>query len=249
MNTPVAAVEHRRPEERALRHVAIIMDGNGRWARLRGLPRAAGHQAGAEAARRTLRACIEHRIEHLTLFAFSSENWRRPEEEIEDLMNLLRFYLKKEVSHLKERGVRLDFIGDRSGLAPDILDIMARAERETAEGEALKVHVALNYGGRDEIARAARALAKECVEGVLTPEAVDETMLAARLDTHGAPDPDLVIRTSGEQRLSNFLVWQAAYAELVFIPVLWPDFSRADLDAAIEAFHKRERRYGAVAAP
>ena len=248
MNESIDAVERRFPEERALRHVAIVMDGNGRWARLRGLPRAAGHRAGAEAVRRTLRACIERRIEHLTIFAFSSENWRRPEDEIEDLMSLLRFYLKKELSHLKGSGIRLDFIGDRGGLTPDILDIMARAERETAAGDALNVHVALNYGARDEITRAAKTLARECAEGRLAPDEVDETALAARLDTHGAPDPDLVIRTSGEQRLSNFLVWQAAYAELVFIPILWPDFGWVDLDAAIEAFHKRERRYGAVAA-
>jgi undecaprenyl diphosphate synthase len=228
-------------------HVAVIMDGNGRWAKLRGLPRAAGHQAGAEALRRTLRTCIELGIDYLTVFAFSSENWKRPEAEVDDLMGLLRFYLKKEISHLKGRGIHLGFLGDRTGLATDILEIMAHAERETADGKSLNVTVALNYGGRDEIIRAVRTLAKECCEGKLTPEAIDEEMLAARLDTAGVPDPDLIVRTSGEQRLSNFLSWQSAYSEMVFIPVLWPDFGRADMEAAIDEYKQRDRRYGAVA--
>ncbi len=229
------------------RHVAVIMDGNGRWARLRGLPRAAGHQAGAEALRRTMRACIDLGIGYLTVYAFSSENWKRPEAEVDDLMGLLRFYLKKEISHLRGRGVRLGFVGDRTGLAPDILEIMAHAEQETAGGEALNVTVALNYGGRDEIIRAVQALARECREGRLAPEAIDEELLAAHLDTAGMPDPDLIVRTSGEQRLSNFLSWQSAYSEMVFIPVLWPDFGRADMEAAIDEYQQRDRRYGAVA--
>ena len=223
------------------------MDGNGRWARLRGLPRAAGHQAGAEALRRTLRACMELGIGYLTVYAFSSENWKRPEAEVDDLMGLLRFYLKKEISQLKGRGIRLGFVGDRTGLAPDILEIMAHAEKETSGGHALTVTVALNYGGRDEIVRAVRTLAQDCLDGRISPAEISEESLAARLDTAGLPDPDLILRTSGEQRLSNFLPWQSAYAEMVFIPVLWPDFGRADMEAAIEEYQHRDRRYGAVA--
>ena len=240
----MAAVES---TPRLPRHIAIIMDGNGRWARLRGLPRAAGHRAGAEAVRRTLRACIERGIGHLTIFAFSSENWRRPREEIDDLMGLLRFYLDKEIPNLRGRGIRLRFIGDRSLLAPDILAIMEKAESATAAETRLTATVALNYGARDEIVRTARELAAACGRGRLRAEEIDERLFASRLDTAGLPDPDLVVRTSGEQRLSNFLAWQAAYAELLFVPVLWPDFGRADLDAAIDEFQRRDRRYGAVA--
>ena len=240
----MAAVES---TPRLPRHIAIIMDGNGRWARLRGLPRAAGHRAGAEAVRRTLRACIERGIGHLTIFAFSSENWRRPREEIDDLMGLLRFYLDKEIPNLRGRGIRLRFIGDRSLLAPDILAIMEKAENATAAEARLTATVALNYGARDEIVRTARELAAACGRGRLRAEEIDERLFASRLDTAGLPDPDLVVRTSGEQRLSNFLAWQAAYAELLFVPVLWPDFGRADLDAAIDEFQRRDRRYGAVA--
>ena len=240
----MAAVES---TPRLPRHIAIIMDGNGRWARLRGLPRAAGHRAGAEAVRRTLRACIERGIGHLTIFAFSSENWRRPPEEIDDLMGLLRFYLDKEIPNLRGRGIRLRFIGDRSLLAPDILAIMEKAESATAAEARLTATVALNYGARDEIVRTARELAAACGRGRLRAEEIDERLFASRLDTAGLPDPDLVVRTSGEQRLSNFLAWQAAYAELLFVPVLWPDFGRADLDAAIDEFQRRDRRYGAVA--
>ena len=240
----MAAVES---TPRLPRHIAIIMDGNGRWARLRGLPRAAGHRAGAEAVRRTLRACIERGIGHLTIFAFSSENWRRPREEIDDLMGLLRFYLDKEIPNLRGRGIRLRFIGDRSLLTPDILAIMEKAESATAAEARLTATVALNYGARDEIVRTARELAAACGRGRLRAEEIDERLFASRLDTAGLPDPDLVVRTSGEQRLSNFLAWQAAYAELLFVPVLWPDFGRADLDAAIDEFQRRDRRYGAVA--
>jgi undecaprenyl diphosphate synthase len=229
------------------RHVAVIMDGNGRWARLRGLPRAAGHQAGAEALRRTLKACIELGIEFLTVFAFSSENWKRPEAEVDDLMGLLRYYLNKEINHLKGRGIRLQFIGERSGLAPDVLETMDKTMQETAEGDALTVIVAINYGGRNEIVRAARILAQRCLEGDLRPQEIDESLMAKELDTADVPDPDLIIRTSGEQRLSNFLSWQSAYAEMVFVPVLWPDFGRADMETAITEYQQRDRRYGAVA--
>ena len=237
-----------RPVPRLPRHIAIIMDGNGRWAQLRGLPRAAGHRAGAEAVRRTLQACIERGIGHLTMFAFSSENWRRPRGEIDDLMGLLRFYLDREVPHLQGHGIRLRFIGDRAPLAGDTLAIMKRAEDATADGRIrLTATVALNYGGRDEIVRTARSLASACAGGGLKADEIDERLFASRLDTADLPDPDLVVRTSGEQRLSNFLAWQAAYAELFFTPVLWPDFGRADLDAAIDEFQRRDRRYGAVA--
>lgn len=238
------------PAPRLPRHIAIIMDGNGRWAQLRGLPRAAGHRAGAEAVRRTLQACIERGIGHLTMFAFSSENWRRPRGEIDDLMGLLRFYLDREVPHLQGRGIRLRFIGDRAPLAGDTLTIMKRAEDATAAADSsirLTATVALNYGGRDEIVRTARTLASACAGGRLKADEIDERLFASRLDTADLPDPDLVVRTSGEQRLSNFLAWQAAYAELFFTPVLWPDFGRADLDAAIDEFQRRDRRYGAVA--
>ncbi|MDG2480891.1 MAG: isoprenyl transferase [Alphaproteobacteria bacterium] len=243
----MVAVEQSEHEARIPNHVAVIMDGNGRWAKLRGLPRAAGHQAGAEAVRRTLKACIDLGIGHLTIFAFSSENWRRPEQEVDDLMGLLRFYLKKEISHLKGRGIRLGFIGDRTGLAPDILEIMSHAEQQTAKGDRLCVTVALNYGARDEIVRAMRSLGQDIAQGRISPDAIDEALITARLDTKNIPDPDLIIRTSGEQRLSNFLAWQGAYAELVFAPVLWPDFGRADLDAALDEYQKRDRRYGEVA--
>ena len=246
--TSMAALKPPQPDERTPRHVAIIMDGNGRWAGTRGLPRAAGHQAGAEAVRRTLRACMDHGIGYLTIFAFSSENWRRPDREVGDLMNLLRYYLRKESRQLVEKNIRVGFIGDRAGLPEDVLGIMAQVERETSACTELTMTVALNYGARDEIVRAARSLVADCLAGTVPPDDIGESELAARLDTAGLPDPDLVIRTSGEQRLSNFLAWQATYAELVFIPVLWPDFARSHFDRAIDEFRRRDRRYGAVSA-
>jgi undecaprenyl diphosphate synthase len=226
------------------RHVAIIMDGNGRWARARGLPRVAGHRQGAEAVRRAVVACIELGIDYLTIYAFSSENWKRPEREIDDLMGLLGLYLRNEVAELAERGVRVRFIGDRGRLSPDIRRLIDAAEASTRANRALTLTVALNYGGRHEIVRAARRLAEDAAAGRLDPSTVTEAAFAARLDTHDIPDPDLVIRTSGEQRLSNFLLWQAAYAELVFLPTLWPDFRKADLEDAVSEFCRRERRYG-----
>lgn len=229
-------------------HVAIIMDGNGRWAKARGLPRTAGHKKGVDAVRRTVEAARELGIGTLTIFSFSSENWRRPEEEISDLMGLLRFYLRSEVAELHRGGVRLRVIGDRTRLSEDINRLIDNAEALTRDNRTMTLVVALSYGSRLEIVHAARRLAEEVAAGRLSPGAIDEDALSARLYTADIPDPDLIIRTSGEKRISNFLLWQAAYAELVFVDTLWPDFTKRDLEAAIEEFHRRERRFGATTA-
>ncbi|HSE78958.1 MAG TPA: isoprenyl transferase [Alphaproteobacteria bacterium] len=229
-------------------HVAIIMDGNGRWAKARGLPRVAGHRHGADAVRQALEGCGELGIRYLTLFGFSSENWKRPASEIDDLMGLLRHYLRGEIAELHAKGVRVRVIGDRTRLARDIVALIGNAESMTRENTALHLTVALNYGGRAEIARAARALARQAREGRVDPEKVDETMFARHLYTADLPDPDLIIRTSGEQRVSNFLLWQSAYAEFVFIDTLWPDFSKRDLAEAVREFQRRDRRFGAAGA-
>jgi undecaprenyl diphosphate synthase len=228
-------------------HVAIIMDGNGRWASARGLKRGAGHRQGAEAVKRTIEAAIARGIRFLTLFSFSSENWKRPETEVADLMGLLRFYLAHEVDFLKQHDVRFRSIGDRSRLAADIVALIEKTERATIGHRALTLVVALNYGSRAEITGAARKLAASVCRGELSLEDIDEETLGESLDTRGIPDPDMIIRTSGEQRVSNFLLWQAAYAEFVFVDTLWPDFSARDLDFAIREYHRRERRFGAVA--
>lgn len=228
------------------RHVAIIMDGNGRWAKARHLPRAAGHRKGMEAVRTVVKAAGEAGVEYLTLFGFSSENWKRPEDEVKDLMGLLRLYLRKDAQDLLRQGVRLRVIGDRARLAPDIQAQLADVEAMTAANSALNLVIAISYGGRDELVQAARALARDAAAGVLDPEAIDETALSARLFTGGIPDPDLLIRTSGEQRISNFLLWQSAYTEFVFVDTLWPDFDRDAFVAALDVFGRRERRYGAV---
>lgn len=228
------------------RHVAIIMDGNGRWAKARHLPRAAGHRKGMEAVRAVVKAAGEAGVEYLTLFGFSSENWKRPEDEVKDLMGLLRLYLRKDALDLHRQGVRLRVIGDRARLAPDIQEQLAEVEAMTAANAALTLVIAISYGGRDELVRAARALAREAAAGTLDPESIDETALSARLFTGGIPDPDLLVRTSGEQRISNFLLWQSAYTEFVFVDTLWPDFDRDAFAAALEAYGRRERRYGAV---
>jgi undecaprenyl diphosphate synthase len=225
-------------------HVAIIMDGNGRWAKARGLPRTAGHKRGAEAVRRTVEAARELGVSYLTLYAFSSENWKRPAGEVTDLMGLLRLYLRNEVKNLDRNGIRLKVIGDRNRLGPDIVRLIEESEARTAGNTALTLLLALSYGGRQEIVEAARSLAREVAEGRLSPDRVDEEALGARLTTAGIPDPDLIIRTSGEQRISNFLLWQGAYAELVFMDTLWPDFGRSELEAAIRDFHGRDRRFG-----
>jgi undecaprenyl diphosphate synthase len=228
------------------RHVAIIMDGNGRWAKARGLPRIAGHRRGADAVRATVRACRELGIPYLTLYAFSSENWKRPPTEVDDLMGLLRLYLQREISEMNKNNVRLRFIGERRGLAPDIIDLIERGEARTTGNDGLTLIIAVNYGGRAEIVMAARALARRAAAGKLVPDDINEDLFEAYLDTAGIPDPDLIIRTSGEKRLSNFLLWQTAYAELVFIDDLWPDFSKHQLMTAIHEFNARERRYGAA---
>jgi undecaprenyl diphosphate synthase len=225
-------------------HVAIIMDGNGRWAKARGLPRIQGHRRGAEAVRRTLTAAAELGISYLTLFGFSSENWKRPSDEVDDLMSLLRVYLRGEIAELHRQGVRVRIIGDRTRLAPDIVTLIVNAEQLTAENSRLNLIVALSYGGRHDIVQAARRLAGEAAAGRLAPDRIDEAQFAGHLYTAGIPDPDLLIRTSGEQRISNFLLWQTAYTELVFVDTLWPDFGASDLEKAVREFHGRDRRYG-----
>jgi len=220
------------------------MDGNGRWAQARGLPRVAGHRKGAESVRVAITTAVDLGIQYLTLYGFSIENWKRPLSEVSALMGLLRLYLRQEVDELDRQGVRMRFIGERGRLAPDIVALIEEAETRTAGNTTLNLVVALSYGARQEITAAARDLARKAVAGDIPVEAIDEVMLANHLSTAGIPDPDLVIRTSGEKRVSNFLLWQVAYAELVFIDTLWPDFSRQDLEEAIHEFHRRERRYG-----
>lgn len=226
------------------RHVAIIMDGNGRWAAKRGLPRVAGHRAGAEAVRRTLRAAVEAGVEVLTLYAFSSENWRRSQEEISDLKGLLRFYVERELAELEREGVQLRLIGDHTAFGTDLVERLEKAVERTAHNRRLTLVVALNYGARGEIAGAARRLAERAVAGEIDPASVDDVMLGAELMTRDWPELDLLIRTSGEKRLSNFLLWQAAYAELVFTDTLWPDFDAAAFRAALDEFAARQRRFG-----
>ena len=227
-------------------HVAVIMDGNGRWARSRGFPRTAGHHRGAEAVRRTVRDSIDLGIGYLTLFGFSSENWKRPLPEIGDLMGILRSYLSREIAELHRLGVRFRVIGERSRLDDDIVALIEQAERTTRANTTLNLTIALSYGGRAEVANAARALARDVAAGRISPESIDEGTIAARLETHDIPDPDLLIRTSGEKRISNFMLWQCAYTEFVFVDTYWPDFSRLDLEAAIDEFGQRERRFGAA---
>ena len=229
-------------------HVAIIMDGNGRWARARGLPRAAGHKRGAEATREVIRGARELGVSYLTLFGFSSENWKRPASEVGDLMGLLRLYLRSEIADLHKNGVRLHVIGERSRLARDIVALIENAEEQTRSNTALVLTVALSYGSRAEIVEAARRICREVVAGRLEEEQIDQELFASHLATAGIPDPDLIIRTSGEERLSNFLLWQSAYSELVFTDRLCPDFPNQNLEEAIRDYHRRERRYGATGA-
>ncbi|GGF40421.1 isoprenyl transferase [Aliidongia dinghuensis] len=228
-------------------HVAIIMDGNGRWAKARGMPRLVGHKRGVESVRDAVKAAKALGIRYLTLYGFSSENWRRPLAEVNDLMGLLRLYLRSEIAELHREGVRLRIIGQRSRLSDDIRALIENGERLTADNANLTLTIALSYGGRDEIAHAAKAIAMAVRAGTLDPEEVDEETVSRHLFTHDMPDPDLLIRTSGEKRVSNFLLWQCAYAELVFIDKHWPDFSRDDLESAIREYHGRERRFGASA--
>ena len=226
------------------RHVAIIMDGNGRWAAKRGLPRVAGHRAGAEAVRKILKAAVKEGVEVLTLYAFSSENWRRSEEEVSDLKGLLGFYLERELDELSRQGVRLRLIGEPSAFGPQLMARLERAVQRTAGNDRLTLVVALNYGGRSEIAGAARDLAAKVSAGDLNVGDIDEDAIGATLMTSGLPELDLMIRTSGEKRLSNFLLWQAAYAELVFSETLWPDFDEAEFGKALGEYAARQRRFG-----
>jgi undecaprenyl diphosphate synthase len=229
-------------------HVAIIMDGNGRWAAARGLPRVEGHRRGVEALRKTVRAAGEIGIRCLTIFSFSSENWQRPASEVRDLMGLLRLFIRKDLAELHGNGVRVRVIGERDSLDPDIRRLLEEAEELTRANTSLLLVVAFNYGARDEIARAVQRIAAGVASGAVKPGAITEEMIGQHLDAPDIADPDLIIRTSGEQRLSNFLLWQAAYSELVFTPVYWPDFDRAALESAIEEYRRRERRFGGLAA-
>jgi len=227
------------------RHVAIIMDGNGRWAAARHLPRVAGHRAGAQAVRRAIEAAVRAGVQWLTLYAFSSENWQRPQDEVTDLTGLLRHYLRTEVAELNRERVRLRTIGDRGRFGPEITRELAEAEALTQHNTRLNLTVALSYGGRHEIVAAAQAAIRAALAGQLDPAALDEAAFGRLLYTAEMPDPDLVIRTSGERRVSNFLLWQSAYAEFLFPEVLWPDFSQVHFDSALEDYAQRERRYGA----
>jgi len=229
-------------------HVAIIMDGNGRWAAARGLPRAEGHRRGVEALRRVVRAAHELGIVYLTIFSFSSENWSRPATEIGDLFGLLRRFIRNDLAELHGNNVRVRVIGERDDLDPEIRRLLEEAEELTGANDGLVLVVAFNYGARDEIARAARRIAQDVARGILKPEDVTEELIGARLDAADLADPDLIIRTSGEQRRSNVLLWQAAYAELVFTPLYWPDFDRAALEQAIDEYRRRERRFGGLVA-
>jgi undecaprenyl diphosphate synthase len=236
------------PKGPAPRHVAIIMDGNGRWAAARGLPRAEGHRRGVEAIRRTVRAAGELGIQYLTVFSFSSENWTRPAAEVSELMGLLRRFVRNDLADLHANNVRVRILGERDGLSPDIGRLLVEAEDLTRSNTGLTLFVAFNYGARQEIVRAARRAARAVARGEMTAEQIDLDTFAGFLDAPDMPDPDLIIRTSGEQRLSNFLLWQSAYSELVFVPAYWPDFDRATLEQAIDEFHRRERRFGGLVA-
>jgi len=228
------------------RHVAIIMDGNGRWAKKRYLPREAGHYAGMKAVRETVRACCDIGLENLTLYAFSSENWKRPKTEVGALMGLFRTYFRSDMDELVERNVKMRIIGHRSRVASDIQQMILDSESRTARNTGMNLTFAFDYGGQEEIVAAAQELARAAREGRLDPETITPELFASRLFTSGLPEPDLAIRTSGEHRLSNFLLWQSAYAELLFLDTLWPDFDRAALDAALAKFAGRERRFGAL---
>jgi undecaprenyl diphosphate synthase len=230
------------------RHVAIIMDGNGRWASARGLPRGEGHRRGVEALRKTVRAAGEMGISILTIFSFSAENWSRPAAEIRDLMGLLRRFIRNDLAELHQNAVKVRVIGERSDLDPEIRRLLEEAEELTRNNDGLTLVVAFNYGARQEIARAASRIAAEVRAGRMEPAEITADHIAHFLDAPDLPDPDLIIRTSGEQRLSNFLLWQAAYSELVFVPTYWPDFDRAALESAIAEYHRRERRFGGLIA-
>jgi undecaprenyl diphosphate synthase len=228
-----------------LTHIAIIMDGNGRWAKAHHLPKFAGHKKGADAVRGVVETCADMDVKFLTLYAFSSENWNRPIEEVNDLMGLLKIYLTKEIKELHEKNIRISFIGSRDRLSKNIINLINEAEKKTQNNKKLHLILALNYGGQEEIVNAVRKIAEQVKEGSLNPESISSEIFADHLYTKTIPEPDLIIRTSGEKRLSNFMLWQAAYSEFVFQDILWPDFTKDTLMEAVEEYYKRDRRYGA----
>lgn len=228
------------------RHVAIIMDGNGRWATRRHLPRTAGHAAGAETFRKIALYCREIGVQYLTVYAFSTENWKRPPEEVEKIMSLMKDYLQESIRDMQKNHVRICFFGDLNALSPELQELAREAGRESMEFQDSRVNMCINYGSRDEILRGARAWAKKCLEDGTDPDSLDEEMFSGLLYSQNIPDPDLIIRPGGEKRISNFLLWQAAYAELYYTDVMWPDFDERELDRAIAAYRNRNRRYGGV---
>ena len=230
------------------KHVAIIMDGNGRWAKARGLPRALGHREGVEALRRAVEASRELGLAYLSVYAFSTENWNRPQTEIDALFDLLRMFVKRDLARLHRDGVRIRIIGSREGLSEDLLELIDEAVSTTRNNARLTLNIAFNYGGRGELVAAMREIARRVEAGTLKPNEIDEAMISRTIWTAESPDPDLVIRTSGEVRLSNFLLWSGAYAELMFINQLWPDFTKESLEKAIDAFRRRDRRFGGLGA-
>ena len=230
------------------RHIAIIMDGNGRWAKARGLPRALGHKEGVEALRRAVEASRELGLTHLSVYAFSTENWNRPQTEIDALFDLLRVFVRRDLARLHKDGVRIRIVGSRDGLNDDILDLIDEAVAKTKDNTRLTLNIAFNYGGRSEIVAAVKDIARAVQDGKIAPEQIDEAMISRMLWTSDSPEPDLVIRTSGELRLSNFLLWSGAYAELMFMDLLWPDFNKESLEKAIDAYRRRDRRFGGLGA-
>jgi undecaprenyl diphosphate synthase len=246
MNEHSQSLAWAQAEAQVPRHVAIIMDGNGRWAQSRGLPRSAGHRMGVEAVRRTVRAAIEIGVQYLTIFSFSSENWARPASEVDDLLGLMKRFIRRDLAELHQNNVRIRVIGERQGVDGELLGLIDEAVELTGANTALDLVIAFNYGSRAEIARAARRLAERALAGAIRPEEITPDMLSAALDTQGLPDPDLLIRTSGELRLSNFLLWQSAYTEFVFMEACWPDFGRELLQQAIDEYRRRDRRFGGV---
>ena len=228
------------------RHIAIIMDGNGRWAKKRGLPRTAGHKVGAEVFRTIATYCKDLGIDYLTVYAFSTENWKRPKDEVDTIMRLLKRYLLEAIDTMAKDNIRLRFLGDLTDLPQELQDLAARTNAISATLDGFQANICLNYGGRDEILRAARRFAQECAEGKCAPEQLDSALFEQHLFSAGLPDPDLIIRPGGEKRVSNFLLWQCAYAEFIFTDTLWPDFKKEDLDAAIAEYQSRHRRYGGI---
>ncbi len=235
------------PADNHPEHIAIIMDGNGRWAKARGLPRSAGHERGVDALRKTVEAAQHLNLKYMTVYSFSTENWRRPVSEVNALFSLLKAYVKRDLGRLTNEGVRVRILGTRAGLPEDILELVELAEQQTKDNSAFNLCIAFNYGGREEIVRAAQKVIAAAQSGALNPDSLNEAKFSAFLDTAGIPDPEIIIRTSGESRLSNFLIWQAAYSEIILMDVLWPDFRGEHLREALEQYQRRERRFGGLA--